>query len=148
VGPQLVGLRRPRKNSPCSHAARLPFSAGKLFQISRRAGALDALAEYGTEEIPAAVTVLNPAGRDLDREVRNKHAEMKRYQELQKTLHRYPQDACVSGRDQHGETGGGRGSADLFSGNGAPEILGFHAARGRCILLLSREVELKIPAKG
>src|SRR5712692_1488246 len=47
---------------------------------------LYALVEYGTEEIPATVTVLNPAWRDLDREVRKKNAERKRYQELQQSL--------------------------------------------------------------
>ncbi len=47
---------------------------------------LDALVQYGTEEIPATVTVLNPAWRDLDREVRSKHAEGKRYQQLQQSL--------------------------------------------------------------
>src|SRR6266849_3824152 len=43
---------------------------------------LDALVQYGTEEIPASVTVLNPAWRELDREVRKKLAECKRYQKL------------------------------------------------------------------
>lgn len=42
--------------------------------------------QYGTEQIPATVTVLNPAWRQLDREVRKKHAELKRYQKLQQNV--------------------------------------------------------------
>jgi hypothetical protein len=47
---------------------------------------LDALVQYGTEEIPATVTVLNPAWRALDREVRKKHAERKSLQKLQQNV--------------------------------------------------------------
>ncbi|MCX6629693.1 MAG: hypothetical protein NTW28_18910 [Candidatus Solibacter sp.] len=39
--------------------------------------------QYGTEEIPAAVTVLNPAWRVLDGEVRKNNAELKSLRQLQ-----------------------------------------------------------------
>ncbi len=64
----------------CVRSARL-----RAFRMREHYG-LDALVQYGTEEIPATVTVLNPAWRDLDREVRSKHAEGKRYQQLQQSL--------------------------------------------------------------
>jgi hypothetical protein len=47
---------------------------------------LDALVQYGTEEIPATVTVLNPAWRDLNRQVRHKQAECKSLQKLQQDV--------------------------------------------------------------
>jgi hypothetical protein len=62
------------------------WSQENFFKYMREHYGLDALVEYGTEEIPATVTVLNPAWRDLNREVRKKHLEMKRYQELQQSV--------------------------------------------------------------
>lgn len=59
------------------------WSQENFFKYMRQHYGLDALVEYGTEEIPATVTVLNPAWRELDREVRKKHRELKHYRELQ-----------------------------------------------------------------
>ena len=42
--------------------------------------------EYGTEAIPATVTVLNPAWRELHRQVRKKQGELKRYRVLQQSV--------------------------------------------------------------
>jgi hypothetical protein len=44
---------------------------------------LDALVQYGTEQIPATVIVLNPAWRALDRQIRQKYAEIKHYRKRQ-----------------------------------------------------------------
>ncbi|MCP5113444.1 MAG: hypothetical protein GY953_21635 [bacterium] len=62
------------------------WSQENFFKYMRQHYGLDALVEYGTEEIPATVTVLNPAWRELDREVRQKHQELKRYRELQQAV--------------------------------------------------------------
>jgi hypothetical protein len=62
------------------------WSQENFFKYMREHYGLDALVQYGTEEIPATVTVLNPAWRALDGEVRKKHAEVKRYQQLQQSL--------------------------------------------------------------
>jgi hypothetical protein len=59
------------------------WSQENFFKYMREHFALDALVQYGTEEIPATVTVLNPAWRELDREIRRKHAEVKHYRERQ-----------------------------------------------------------------
>jgi Transposase protein len=58
------------------------WSQENFFKYMRAHFGLDALVQYGTEEIPATVTVLNPAWREADREVRKKNAELKRYQQL------------------------------------------------------------------
>jgi hypothetical protein len=47
---------------------------------------LDALVQYGTEPIPAAVTVLNPAWRELNRQVRQRQAECKSLQKQQQNV--------------------------------------------------------------
>ena len=62
------------------------WSQENFFKYMREHYGLDALVEYGTEEIPATVTVLNPAWREINREVRKKHVEAKRYQELQQSV--------------------------------------------------------------
>jgi hypothetical protein len=62
------------------------WSQENFFKYMRKHFGLDALVQYGTEEIPATVTVLNPAWRELDREVRKKNAELKRIQQLQHNL--------------------------------------------------------------
>lgn len=62
------------------------WSQENFFKYMREHFGLDALVEYGTEEIPATVTVLNPAWREIDREVRKKNAELKRYRELQQNV--------------------------------------------------------------
>jgi hypothetical protein len=59
------------------------WSQENFFKYMREHFALDALVQYGTEGIPATVTVLNPAWRELDREIRRKHAEVKHYRERQ-----------------------------------------------------------------
>jgi hypothetical protein len=59
------------------------WSQENFFKYMREHYGLDALVEYGTEAIPATVTVLNPAWRDLNREVRKKHGELKSCRERQ-----------------------------------------------------------------
>lgn len=54
------------------------WSQENFFKYMREHFGLDALTQYGTEEIPATVTVLNPAWRELDRQARHQHAELKR----------------------------------------------------------------------
>jgi hypothetical protein len=60
------------------------WSQENFFKYMREHFGLDALVQYGTEEIPATVTVLNPAWKELDREVRRKHAELKSLQKLRR----------------------------------------------------------------
>jgi hypothetical protein len=62
------------------------WSQENFFKYMREHFGLDALVQYGTEEIPATVTVLNPAWRELNRQVRGKHAELKRCQQLQHSV--------------------------------------------------------------
>jgi len=59
------------------------WSQENFFKYMREHFGLDALVQYGTEEIPATVTVLNPAWQALHREVRKKHKELKDLQKLQ-----------------------------------------------------------------
>jgi hypothetical protein len=54
------------------------WSQENFFKYMREHFGLDALVQYGTEEIPATVTVLNPAWRELNRQVRQQYAECKR----------------------------------------------------------------------
>jgi hypothetical protein len=62
------------------------WSQENYFKYMRQHFALDALVQYGTEEVPATVTVLNPAWRELDRQVRKKHAESKDLRQLQQNV--------------------------------------------------------------
>jgi hypothetical protein len=62
------------------------WSQENFFKYMREHFGLDALVQYGTEEIPASVTVLNPAWRVLDGEVRKKQAEWKSLQKLQRNV--------------------------------------------------------------
>lgn len=62
------------------------WSQENFFKYMREHFGLDALVQYGTEEIPATVTVLNPAWKALDGEVRKKHAEWKNLQKLQQKV--------------------------------------------------------------
>src|SRR5437899_4748013 len=62
------------------------WSQENFFKYMREHFGLDALVQYGTEEIPATVTVLNPAWREMDRAVRQKNIELKGYQHLQQSL--------------------------------------------------------------
>jgi len=59
------------------------WSQENYFKYMREHFGLDALVQYGTEEIPASVTVLNPAWRELDRQIRKKLAECQSLQKLQ-----------------------------------------------------------------
>ena len=62
------------------------WSQENFFKYMREHFGLDALVQYGTEEIPATVTILNPAWREINRQVRKKNAELKRYQDLQQSV--------------------------------------------------------------
>jgi hypothetical protein len=59
------------------------WSQENFFKYMREHFGLDALVQYGTEEIPATVTVVNPAWQELNREVRKKHKEWKNIQNRQ-----------------------------------------------------------------
>jgi hypothetical protein len=62
------------------------WSQENFFKYMREHFGLDALVERGTEQIPATVTVLNPAWREMDRAVRQKNVELKRCKELQNNV--------------------------------------------------------------
>jgi hypothetical protein len=62
------------------------WSQENFFKYMREHFGLDALVQYGTEEIPATVTMLNPAWQELNREVRKKHRELKNLQKLQQNV--------------------------------------------------------------
>jgi hypothetical protein len=59
------------------------WSQENFFKYMREHFGLDALVQYGTEEMPATVTVVNPAWQELNRQVRKKHKEVKNLQKLQ-----------------------------------------------------------------
>jgi hypothetical protein len=59
------------------------WSQENFFKYMREHFGLDALVQYGTEELPATVTVVNPAWQELNREVRKKHKEWKNIQNRQ-----------------------------------------------------------------
>ena len=59
------------------------WSQENFFKYMREHYGLDALVQYGTEEMPATVTVVNPAWQELNREVRKKHKEWKNIQNRQ-----------------------------------------------------------------
>jgi hypothetical protein len=61
------------------------WSQENFFKYMREHFGLDALVQYGTEEIPATVTVLNPVWRELNRQVRRQHAAQKRCRARQST---------------------------------------------------------------
>jgi hypothetical protein len=79
------------------------WSQENFFKYMREHFGLDALVQYGTEEIPAAVTVLNPAWRALNSEVRKKQAEWKSLQKLQQNvgLTQPLSEAVVRSYEQH-----------------------------------------------
>ena len=62
------------------------WSQENFFKYMREHFGLDALVQYGTEEIPATVTVVNPAWKELNAEVRKKHAELKSLQKQQQSV--------------------------------------------------------------
>jgi hypothetical protein len=53
------------------------WSQENFFKYMREHFGLDALVQYGTEQMPATVTVVNPAWQELNRQVRKKHKEWK-----------------------------------------------------------------------
>ena len=67
-----------RAGNAASQAAALMarWSQENFFKYMHQHFGLDALVQYGTEEIPATVTVLNPAWRQLNSQVRKQHAEL------------------------------------------------------------------------
>jgi len=54
------------------------WSQENFFKYMQQHFGLDALVQFGTEEIPETVTVLNPVWRERNLQVRKKHAELKR----------------------------------------------------------------------
>lgn len=62
------------------------WSQENFFKYMREHFGLDALVQYGTEQIPATVTVVNPAWRELNSGVRKKQAEWKSLQKLQRKM--------------------------------------------------------------
>jgi chromosome segregation ATPase len=55
-----------------------------FYRYMRQHFGLDALVEFGTEPIPETVTVLNPAWRNLQSEVRQQNRELKNLRALEK----------------------------------------------------------------
>src|SRR5260370_40973003 len=62
------------------------WSQENFFKYMREHFGLDALVQYGTEEIPATVTVVNPAWKELNRQVRQKQAEGQSLRNLQRKV--------------------------------------------------------------
>jgi hypothetical protein len=62
------------------------WSQENYFKYMRAHFGLDALVQYGTEQMPATVTVINPAWQRLNRQVRQKHTELKHLQKLQQSV--------------------------------------------------------------
>ena len=87
-GHQVPILSTHFQGDAASQAVRLMarWSQENFFRYMRQHFGLDALAEYGTEPVPATVTVLNPAWRKLDREVRQKHTQLQRYRQIQQSV--------------------------------------------------------------
>jgi hypothetical protein len=72
--------------APLAAALMARWSQENFFKYMRQHFGLDSLVQYGTEEIPATVTVLNPAWRDLNRQVRLQQKEAKSLQKLQQNV--------------------------------------------------------------
>jgi hypothetical protein len=62
------------------------WSQENFFKYMREHFGLDALVQWGTEQIPATVTVVNPAWQELNRQVRQKHGEWKNLQKRQQSV--------------------------------------------------------------
>jgi hypothetical protein len=79
------------------------WSQENFFKYMREHFGLDALVQYGTEQIPATVTVLNPAWQGLNREVRQKHRELRSLQKRQRNvgLEQPLSEAVVRTYEQH-----------------------------------------------
>jgi len=87
-GHQVSVVSTNRTGDAAAQAATLMarWSQENFFKYMRQHFGLDALVQYGTEDIPATVTVLNPQWRALHSEVRKQHAELKRCRERQQVL--------------------------------------------------------------
>jgi hypothetical protein len=81
------------------------WSQENFFKYMREHFGLDALVQYGTEEIPATVTVLNPAWRELDRQVRQQYAQWKRYREWQSSTSMNQPLSCPAVRQYEQQQG-------------------------------------------
>jgi hypothetical protein len=79
------------------------WSQENFFKYMREHFGLDALVQYGTEQIPDTVTVLNPAWRELHRQVRQLQAECKRCRQRQDlaTLAQPLSESAVQHYEQH-----------------------------------------------
>ena len=90
---------------PASQAVALMarWSQENYFKYMREHFGVDALVQYGTEDIPATVTVLNPAWRTLDRGIRKQHAELRHYRDRQKnaSLSEPLSESAVRQYEQH-----------------------------------------------
>ena len=62
------------------------WSQENYFKYMRQNFGLDALVQYGTEEMPATATVVNPAWQAVNRQVRKKQAEVKSLQKQQQNV--------------------------------------------------------------
>ena len=79
------------------------WSQENFFKYMREHFGLDALVQYGTEEMPATVTVVNPTWQELDRQVRKQHKAWKEIQKRQQNVG-LPQplsEAAVRSYEQH-----------------------------------------------
>ena len=99
----VVSTNRGPEGSAQVAALMARWSQENFFKYMREHFGLDALVQYGTEEIPATVTVLNPAWRELDRQVRQQHAAWKRCREQQNrtTLNQPLAEPAVRQYEQH-----------------------------------------------
>ena len=79
------------------------WSQENFFKYMREHFGLDALVQYRTEEMPATVTVINPAWQELNRQVRKKHKESKEIQRLQQNagLTQPLSEAAMRSYEQH-----------------------------------------------
>jgi hypothetical protein len=62
------------------------WSQENFFKYMREHFGLDALVQYGTEQMPATVTVVNPVWQELNRQVRKKHKQWKDLQKRQQQV--------------------------------------------------------------
>jgi len=62
------------------------WSQENFFKYMREHFGLDALVQYGTEQMPATVTVVNPAWQELNRQVRKTHKDWKDIQKRQQQV--------------------------------------------------------------
>ena len=79
------------------------WSQENFFKYMREHFGLYALVQYGTEEMPATVTVVNPTWQELDRQVRKQHKAWKEIQKRQQNVG-IPQplsEAAVRSYEQH-----------------------------------------------